>query len=229
YFYAIFLHDALPIFHAPGGYFPVETETVLVIPLSDFETGRLSIGDREDLFVWILPPSQNVHCKLKACYCVRVIWPDLQVGEALYLDRPRVVTKHNNVGRVLRLFGGDEFAQRHRNLLSRCDAILAVENHRVRDVDHQHGRSLCLELRLAYAQIIFRHHETVNAMVDLRVTNRFSEIDLFKHVAELELPCFGIEFITLSGLEAVMITLLCLLQFPKNLLEASLADSLFCL
>src|SRR5690606_6153191 len=72
-------------------------------------------------------------------------------------------------------------------------------------------------------------HETVNAMVDLRVTNRFSEIDLFEHVAELKLPCFWIEFITLSGLEAVMITLLCLLQFPKNLLEASLADSLFCL
>ena len=78
------------------------------------------------------------------------------------------------------------------------------------------------------SQIIFLHVETFNAMIDLRIADGFSKINLLQHVTKLERSCFRIYFISLSGFESMVIALFCFFKLSKYLFQASFADSLFC-
>ena len=58
------------------------------------------------------------------------------------------------VARILRL---DELRERQRDALGRRKAILAVQNHAVAAVEHQHRRARALILALDHHQIFVRH------------------------------------------------------------------------
>jgi hypothetical protein len=52
----------------------------------------------------------------------------------------------------------------------------------MRNIDHQHGRCLRLEIRFPDTQIIFLHIETFYAMIDLIIADTFRKIDLLDHI-----------------------------------------------
>lgn len=115
-----------------------------------------------------------------------MIRPHLQVRQVFDLYAPGIITEYYNIQRVFRVLGGDQLAQRHGYFLGRRDTIFSIEDHRVRDIDHQHGRSLCFEITFPDYQIIFLHVEAADAMIDLCVADALGKIDLFRHIAKLE-------------------------------------------
>ncbi len=82
--------------------------------------------------------------------------------------------------------------------LARRDAVFTIEDHAVRNIDHQHGGSLCLEIRFADSEVIFLHIERLDAVIDLGIADARGEIDLLQHITKLEWTCFRILFITLT-------------------------------
>ena len=64
-------------------------------------------------------------------------------------------------------------------------------------------------------------------MIDLCIADTFCKINLFQHIAKLELPCLGIDFITLARFEAMVISLFCFFKFAEYFLQASFSDALF--
>ncbi len=82
-----------------------------------FQTGRLAIGDHEDLFVGILPPAQDIHGQFQSGYRIGMIRSYLQVGKVFDLYRPGIIAEYNDIECIFRILGGDELAERHGYLL----------------------------------------------------------------------------------------------------------------
>ena len=88
--------------------------------------------------------------------------------------------------RVARKLRADEMSQRERDFLGRREAVLAVEDHRVRAVEHQHGRAGRPVLGLADHEVavieVERDVEIAGARE--RVLERFVHVEV-ERVAEL--------------------------------------------
>ena len=61
--------------------------------------------------------------------------------------------EQHGVQRVARILRPDQLRQRHRHALGRREAILAVEDHAVAAVEHQHGRARALIFALRDHQV----------------------------------------------------------------------------
>src|SRR4030095_9116235 len=96
------------------------------------------------------------------------------------------------------------------------------------NIDHQYSRCLCFEVSFTNGKIIFLHIEAFNSMIDRCIADAFCKINLLKHIAKTERSGFRIQFITLPRFETMMIALLSFLQLPKNFLQTSFANALFC-
>src|SRR6266576_214667 len=76
-----------------------------------------------------------------------------------------VVAEEQHVDGVLRILRQDQLRQRQGHLLRRRDAVLAVEDHRVRDVDHDHGGAVGVVLGLEDLQVILANADFVGRIV----------------------------------------------------------------
>ncbi len=156
----------------------VEAPRVFVVFNALLDASGLAVGDHEDLLVACLAAAQQVHGELQACDGIRVVGTDLQVGQVFDFDLPSVVAKDDDVERVFGVTRSDELGQGHRGLFGRGDAVLAIEDHRVADVDHEHRRAGGGKFLLMDFQVILREAIGIHAMVDLRVADRVGHRDL---------------------------------------------------
>src|SRR5262249_11286764 len=141
----------------------------------------------------------------------------LEIGQIFYLYRPRIIPENNDVQGVFWIFRSNKLTKRHRHLFGGCDTVFPIQDHRVRNIDHQYGRGLRFEIRLADLQVVLLHVESVNAVVDLGVADGFGEIDLFQLVAEAERAGLGIDLITTPRFEGIVVALFGLFELPKDL------------
>src|SRR5881628_156918 len=128
-------------------------------PVGQRERRRLPVGDHDDLPHVLALRQQHAARQLESLGGVRVVRPDLgarQLGERDFLGR--VVEQHHPQG-VTRELRADQVGERQRHLLRRGETVLAVQDHRVRAVEHQHrGR------RGAVLGLV--HHEVAVLEVD---------------------------------------------------------------
>ncbi len=81
--------------------------------------------------------------------------------------------------------------QRQRHLLRRCEPVFAVENHRVRDVEQQHGRARAAILRLVHHEVgVFEIERHPRTLARERVLQRAGNVEVHG-VAELVGPGRG--------------------------------------
>ena len=136
----------------------VEAEGVLVDAAVGLrERGRLAVGDHDDLPHVLALAIENPPRQPQAFARVRVVRTDAhasELGERNFLGR--VVEEHDlqRVARILRL---DQLRERQRHALGRREAILAVQDHAVAAVEHQHGRARALILALHDHQVLMLH------------------------------------------------------------------------
>src|ERR1700730_1054728 len=143
----------------------------------------------------------------------------LQIRKIFDLHGPCIISKYYNIKSVFWIFRCNELTQCHRHFFRRRDAIFSIQDHRMRNIDHQHRRSLRSEIRFADCKIIFLQLETLDSMIDLRISNGSGKVDLLDHIPKLKRPRFGIDLISKTWLESVMITLLGFLQLAKDLFQ----------
>ena len=90
---------------------------------------------------------------------VGVVGPDLRGGQRAQRDLLGGVVEQHDPEAVAGELGADQVGERERHLLGRREAVLAVEDHRVRAVEHQHRRraderySLWLTIRSPYSML----------------------------------------------------------------------------
>ena len=96
------------------------------------------------------------------------------------------VVEEHHVERVAGELRADQVRERERDLLGRREAVLAVQDHRVRAVEHQHRRAARAVLGLAHHQVavveVDRHVEV--AVARERVLERRVDVEV-QRVAEL--------------------------------------------
>ena len=98
--------------------------------------------------------------------------------------------------RVARELRANEMRERERDFLGRREAILAVQNHRVRRVEHEHRRARRSVLGLTYHQVgvleVYRNADCPCPREG--VLERFIDVEV-QHIAELVLlaPAVGLD------------------------------------
>ena len=96
----------------------------------------------------------------------------------------RLVAEEDDVDRVLRVLLEDELRERERDLLRGREAVLAVEDHRVRDVDRDRGRAGALVLDVEDLEVVRPEREVVG-VAPRRVRDRPDAVEARHVVAEL--------------------------------------------
>jgi hypothetical protein len=86
---------------------------------------------------------------------------------------------------------------------------------------------LSLEIRLSYFQVILLHPKSIDPVLDLCIADGTHKIYLFEGVSEAEGSGFGIEFVSGSWFECLMIASVGFFQFAEYFLKAALANTLF--
>src|ERR1044071_80532 len=130
----------------------------------------------------------------------------LQVRKFLHLDLPCIVAKNDYIQGVFRIAGGDQFAKRHGHFLSGRYTVLAIEDHRVRDIDYEHCGSLGFKVGFKYLQVVLLHVDLLDTMIDERVPEASCEVYSLQRIAKFVWACLRIDLITLAAFEGVMIT-----------------------
>ena len=164
----------------------VEPERILVdLAVRHRERARLAVRDHDDLAHVFLLRQQQAPGKLEALGRVGVIRPHLrtrQRGDRNFLGG---IVKEHDLDGVAGKLRANEMREGERNFFRRRKAIFAVQNHRVRAIEHQHGRA-------ARAVLGLTHHEIavleVHGHLDFpganeRVLQRLVDVDV-QHVAK---------------------------------------------
>ncbi len=134
-----------------------------------------------------------------------MVGSDLEVRQILDLDLPGIVSEYQNIEGVLRIAGGDQLGQCHGNTFGRCNPVFAVQDHGVRNVDHQHRRGLGFVLRLADFQIRLHQDKIVDPMVDLGIADGFGKHNVLRRIAKSKGPGLGCGLISPTRLPCLVI------------------------
>ena len=98
-----------------------------------------------------------------------MVRPHLQKGKVFDFNLPGIIAKYDDVEGIFGITRGDEFRKRHGHPFGGGNPVFAVEDHRVRDIDHQHGTGLALVESFVYLQVLVGQLELFDAVVDLGI------------------------------------------------------------
>ena len=132
----------------------VETEGVPVDAAVGLrQRRRLAVGDHDDL-PHVLPLAlEDPAREPQPLARVRVVRPDAHASELGERDLLGRIMEQHHLQRIAGILRLDQLRQRQRDTLGRREAILAVEDHAVAAVEHQHRRARALILALHDHQI----------------------------------------------------------------------------
>ncbi len=155
-----------------------------------------------------------------------LVWngPDLRLGDLRDRDALGVVAEEEHVDRVLRVLGLDELDHRQRDLLGRGEAILAVQDHRVRDVDGQDRRARGQVLFLVHLEVVGLQRDLLGVALD-RVADRADAVDRGGVVAELVGSGLGQQLASRAGPRHGVVARARFGQRREDLLERGAADA----
>src|SRR5216683_1325483 len=138
----------------------VEPHRVHVDPaVGQRERGRLTVGDHDDLAHVLALRQEHAARQLEPFGGVRVVRPHLSAGQLGERDLLGGVVEQHHAQRIARELRADEVGEGERHFLGRREAVLAVQDHGVRAVEHEHrGRGR--------AVLGLVHHEVVVLEVD---------------------------------------------------------------
>src|SRR5664279_5603563 len=162
----------------------VEAERVLVEAPALVDARRLAVRNHENLAVARAAPHEKLPRDAEPGLRVRVERPDLRLAQLLEGDGSCLVAEEHDVDRVLRVFLEDQLRQRERDLLRGREAVFAVEDHRVRDVDRDRGRAGALVLDVEDLEVVRPEREVVR-VAPRGVRHRANAIEAGDVVAEL--------------------------------------------
>ncbi len=174
----------------------------------------------------MLSPAEDALRELEPCLGIGVIRTDLHVRDFGDRHLDRFVAEKENVNRVLGILRHDQFGQRERDLLRRRDAILAVENHRMRDVDHHDGGATGVVLRFEHLEVLFDERDRILRIAAMlhRILQRAHRVERHRVIAELILPGFGQSLSPRPCRRHGVITCGRFLQTSENLIECVAAN-----
>ena len=133
----------------------IEAEGVAVdAAVGPRERRRLAVGDHHDLPHVLLLPLEEAAREAQAFAGVGVVGPDLDAGELAERNLLGRVVEEHDLQRVAGILQANQVRQRQRDALGRREAILAVEDHAVAAVEHQHRRARALVLPLRDHQVL---------------------------------------------------------------------------
>src|SRR3989304_4584807 len=125
------VHDAL-----------VQSERILIDPTYSIEDrGWFAVGDHEDLLVDVSRTTEGLASKLQSGPRGGVEGTDIQEWQFGETDDLRLIAEDDAGEVVLRKFHADELSKGKRHLFRGCDAVFAVQDHAVTDVEHENGRA----------------------------------------------------------------------------------------
>jgi hypothetical protein len=134
----------------------IEAPGVLVNPsIGQGQRARFAIGDHDDLFHVFVFAFQELLREPQSARRVRVVRPDLRLSQPREWDFFCTVMKQHEFDRVARELRANHVCQRQRHLLGGREAVLAVQDHAVRAVQHHDGRGGGLVLGLTHHQVAF--------------------------------------------------------------------------
>ena len=102
---------------------------------------RFSVRHHHDLFHVFALRLQDAAREPQTFRGVRVVRTNLrrrQFRQRKFLGR---IVKQHNLQRIARILRANQMTERQRDFLGRREAVFAVENHRVRTVQHHHRRT----------------------------------------------------------------------------------------
>ena len=155
---------------AAGGHFRerlgdderIEAEGVAVdAAVGPRQRRRLAVGDHDDLPHVLLLPFEQAAREAQPFARVGVVGADLHARQLAERNLLGGIVEQHDLQRVARVLQADQVGERERHALGRREAILAVEDHAVAAVEHQHRRAGALVLAL-------RHHQILVVDVDLQ-------------------------------------------------------------
>ena len=168
----------------------VEAEGVLVdLPVRLREGAGLAVGDHEDLAVRPALAPQQVPRELEPRARVRVEGAHLDAGDVVQANLPGLVPEHHDLQAVLGVARPDQLDEGEGDPLGGRDAVLAVEDHRVREVDQEDGRTAGEVLGLVDLEVLLLHREPAEVAREAtleRVPHARGRIDHLDRVAEGE-------------------------------------------
>ena len=136
----------------------VEAEGVLVDAAVRLgQRRRLAVGDHDDLPHVLALSIEDPPRQPEAFARVRVVRTDADPPELGQRDLLRRIVKEHDLQGVARVLRLDQLRERQRDPLGRREPILAVQDHAVAAVEHQHGRAGALVLALDDHQVVVRH------------------------------------------------------------------------
>ncbi len=122
-------------------------------PSSRVRALRFAVGDHDDLLHVLALALQNALRHAQALARVRVVRADLHPRQLRQRNFFRGIVEQHQRQRVSRILRANQLRQRHRNFFRRSEAVFAIQNHRMRTVEHQHRRARRLVLALMHLQI----------------------------------------------------------------------------
>ena len=118
---------------------PVEVGEPRLAVRRDVRRG-FAVGDHDDLLVPVLARQHLARHPQRVVHVGALHPRDGRLHQLVGLDLPRHVPEHQDAQVIARIHRRDERLQRHRHLLGRAPAVVAI--HRVRRVEHEHrGRT----------------------------------------------------------------------------------------
>jgi len=100
--------------------------------------GRFPVSNHHDLFHIFALRLQDTSCQPQTFRGIRVIRPHLRGGEFRQRQFFGAVVKQNDLQRVARILRANQVAESQRDFLGRRKTIFAVQNHRMRAIQHHY-------------------------------------------------------------------------------------------
>ena len=114
----------------------------------------LAVGDHDDLLHVLALAGEHALRDAQAFAGVGVPRADLDARQLRDRHLFGGVVKEHQRERVAGILRADEMRERHGDALGRREAVFAVENHRVRAVEHHDGGAGALVLALVHVQVV---------------------------------------------------------------------------
>ena len=114
---------------------------------------RFSVSDHHNLFHLFALRLQDAARQSQTFGGVGVIWANLRGRQFCQRQLFSGVVEEHDLERVARILRANQMGQRQGHFLGRRETIFAVENHRMRTVEHHHRRARRLVVTLMHVQI----------------------------------------------------------------------------